>query len=83
MKNKLINNIYEYIKIWRMKMSEYEIILEEAYSKKLGMDPTAKKKYFKKSITNQKQYWILKILSLWADHLHKNTYFKNITAIQK
>ena len=43
MKNKVINNIYEYIKIWRMKMSEYEIILEDAYSKKL-------------SITNQKQY---------------------------
>ena len=43
MKNKLINNIYEYIKIWRMKMSEYEIILEDAYSKKLGMGPTAKK----------------------------------------
>ena len=55
MKNKLINNIYEYIKIWRMKMSEYEIILEDAYSKKLGMGPTAKK-YFKRSITNQKQY---------------------------
>ena len=43
MKNKLINNIYEYIKIWRMKMSKYEIILEEAYSKKLGMGSTAKK----------------------------------------
>ena len=56
MKNKLINNIYEYIKIWMMKMSKYEIILEEAYSKKLGMGSTAKKKYFKKSITNQKQY---------------------------
>lgn len=26
-----------------MKMSEYEIILEEAYSKKLGMGSTAKK----------------------------------------
>ena len=26
-----------------MKMSEYEIILEDAYSKKLGMGPTAKK----------------------------------------
>ena len=38
-----------------MKMSKYEIIIKEAYSKKLGMDPT-EKKYFKKSITNQKQY---------------------------
>ena len=66
MKNKLINNIYEYIKIWRMKMSEYEIILEDAYSKKLGMGPTAKKIFqeinnkpeaiLNLSITNQKQY---------------------------
>ena len=26
-----------------MKMSKYEIIIKEAYSKKLGMGPTAKK----------------------------------------
>lgn len=46
---KSINNIYEYLKYKKInknmedEMSEYEIILEEAYSKKLGMGPTAKK----------------------------------------